>query len=481
MSILRQANAAIRDLKDEINPRWYPQFHIAPQAGWMNDPNGLCWFDGYYHVFYQHYPYTPEWGPMHWGHARSRDMVHWEHLPIALAPEGAEDKDGCFSGSAVVDDDQMALIYTGHKFHGAHSEDNLFQVQCLATSQDGLHFQREGMILDTPTGVNHFRDPKIWREGEHLMMVVGARVAGIGEVQLYQSKDLRHWDYVNTLGKANEKMGYMWECPDFFPLADKHILMFSPQGINAKGYHYRNLYQSGYIVGDWQNGNIFHPTQQFYEMDHGHDFYAPQSFVAPDGRRIVIGWLSMWESPMPEKADGWAGMLSLPRQLSLDGELRLRMTPVKELEALRGKHRSWSVSEMKEGTYQVEDCATAMEINLELDLARSTAERYGLTIGKGARIFVDSQAQRLVVERDYPQHQLSGYRSVPLPAEGILRLHIFIDRSSVEVFVNEGEFTLSSRIYPEHDDRALSLFSHHGQMIISSANAWQLNAAEAGA
>ena len=145
-SLLSKANEALSQQKDLINPRWYPRYHLAPPAGWMNDPNGLSWFDGYYHAFYQHYPWQPVWGPMHWGHARSRDMVNWEHLPIALAPEGPEDKDGCFSGSAVVEGNKLALIYTGHKFDGEAKEENLYQVQCLATSTDGIHFERQGII-----------------------------------------------------------------------------------------------------------------------------------------------------------------------------------------------------------------------------------------------------------------------------------------------------------------------------------------------
>ena len=212
---------------------------------------------------------------MHWGHARSKDLVHWEHLPVALAPEGPEDKDGCFSGSAVVDGDTLALIYTGHKFHGDPSdEENLYQVQCLATSRDGIHFERQGMVLDTPPGLHHFRDPKVWRVGDSWYMIVGARVGDTGQVRLYRSDDLHQWHEEGVLDEAEEKMGYMWECPDFFTLGDKHVLMFSPQGLAAQGYENRNLFQSGYLLGDWQSGQRFAREGQFVEMDHGHDFSA---------------------------------------------------------------------------------------------------------------------------------------------------------------------------------------------------------------
>lgn len=306
-----RAEQELQAKHEKLNLRWYPRYHLAARAGWINDPNGLVWFDGWYHAFYQHHPYSTQWGPMHWGHARSKDLVHWEHLPVALAPEGPEDKDGCFSGSAVVDGDTLALIYTGHKFHGDPSDEaNLYQVQCLATSRDGIHFERQGIVVDTPPGMHHFRDPKVWREGDSWYMIVGARDGDTGQVRLYRSADLRQWQDAGVLDEAEKEMGYMWECPDFFALNGKHILMFSPQGLAAKGYRNRNLFQSGYLLGEWQPGQAFVREGAFVEMDHGHDFYAPQSFLTPDGRRIVIGWLDMWESPLPEQQDGWAGMLS---------------------------------------------------------------------------------------------------------------------------------------------------------------------------
>ncbi|WP_222887785.1 glycoside hydrolase family 32 protein [Enterobacter sp. C2] len=461
--------------RDALNLRWYPRYHLAARAGWMNDPNGLVWFDGWYHAFYQHHPYSTQWGPMHWGHARSQDLVHWEHLPVAIAPEGPEDKDGCFSGSAVVDGDTLALIYTGHKFHGdADNEDNLYQVQCLATSQDGIHFARQGIVVDTPPGVHHFRDPKVWCEGESWYMIVGARAGETGQVRLYRSADLRQWQEEGVLDEAEAGMGFMWECPDFFTLGDKHVLMFSPQGMAAHGFKNRNLFQSGYLLGDWQPGQPFVRAGEFVEMDHGHDFYAPQSFLTPDGRRIVIGWLDMWESPLPEQQDGWAGMLSLPRELSLSADNRVQMRPAKEVESLRQGWYPWSVSTLNNQQISVAENTGAMEVVLNWKGAESDAEQYGLSLGDGLRIYVDAQMQRLVLERRYPQHGLCGTRSVPLTLDHDLHLRVFIDNSSVEVFVNDGEACLSSRIYPDANQRDLRLFAWSGSASLSDGGAWQL-------
>jgi len=461
--------------RDALNLRWYPRYHLAARAGWMNDPNGLVWFDGWYHAFYQHHPYSTQWGPMHWGHARSQDLVHWEHLPVAIAPEGPEDKDGCFSGSAVVDGDTLALIYTGHKFHGdADNEDNLYQVQCLATSQDGIHFTRQGIVVDTPPGVHHFRDPKVWREGESWYMIVGARAGETGQVRLYRSADLRQWQEEGVLDEAEAGMGFMWECPDFFTLGDKRVLMFSPQGIAAHGFKNRNLFQSGYLLGDWQPGQPFVRAGEFVEMDHGHDFYAPQSFLTPDGRRIVIGWLDMWESPLPEQQDGWAGMLSLPRELNLSADNRVQMRPAKEVKSLRQGWYPWPVSTLNNQQISVAENAGAMEVVLNWKGAESDAEQYGLSLGDGLRIYVDAQMQRLVLERRYPQHGLCGTRSVPLTLDHDLHLRVFIDSSSVEVFVNDGEACLSCRIYPDANQRDLRLFAWSGSASLSDGGAWQL-------
>ena len=473
---IAKAEQELQTRRAALNPRWYPRYHLAPRAGWMNDPNGLVWFDGWYHAFYQHHPYSTKWGPMHWGHARSQDLVHWEHLPVALAPEGPEDKDGCFSGSAVVDGDTLALIYTGHKFHGdPGSDDNLYQVQCLATSRDGIHFERQGQIIDTPAGLHHFRDPKVWREENDWYLVVGSRVGDTGQVRLYRSRDLREWQDEGILAEAKEGMGFMWECPDFFMLDGKRVLMFSPQGMAAEGYRNRNLFQSGYVIGDWQPGQPFVPDGEFIEMDHGHDFYAPQSFLTPDGRRIVMGWLDMWESPMPEQRDGWAGMLSLPREIRLGADNRLRMTPAEEVATLRGSYYPLLAQHLKNQSSPIVGDAEAIELDLVWDMNSATAESYGIALGEGLRIYVDAQAQRLVLERCYPQLLLEGSRSVPLPAADRLALRIFIDRSSVEVFVNEGESCLSSRIYPQEAQRQLLMFANNGDATLSSGGYWPLD------
>lgn len=223
------------------NDRYRLGYHIMPKSGWINDPNGFSYFNGYYHIFYQHYPYAPEWGPMHWGHARSKDLVHWETLPIALTPGDTEDKDGCFSGTGIVKDDTLYLFYTGHHYYGDNDPDHFWQNQNMAFSQDGLHFtkyQHNAIIPKPPEdNTHHFRDPKVWQHGDDYYMIVGSQNnESLGRIILYRSHDLLSWDYIGPVDMSNGQQieGYMWECPDLFELDGQHVLLFSPQGMDAE-------------------------------------------------------------------------------------------------------------------------------------------------------------------------------------------------------------------------------------------------------
>ncbi|MGE4799145.1 glycoside hydrolase family 32 protein [Yersinia hibernica] len=481
-SLIERANAAQQTLASQVGQNFYPHFHLAPPAGWMNDPNGLIFFKGHYHAFYQHHPYDENWGPMHWGHATSPDMLCWQHQPIALAPGDPWDKDGCFSGCAVDDNGVLSLIYTGHVWLKDEGDDSAIrEVQCLATSQDGIHFDKQGVVLTPPEGIMHFRDPKVWFEDDYWWMVVGARDSrDHGQVLLYRGISLHEWQFMQVLARADDDMGYMWECPDFFPLGDERILMFSPQGLAAQGYRHRNLFQSGVLRGQWQPGGDFTPSQPFTELDHGHDFYAPQSLLTADGRRVIIGWMDMWQSPMPTKADNWCGCLTLPRELSLDTQGQLLMQPIREVEALRQSSQSAiPATRLQDKQLLLENCRS-MEWQLLWDTATSQAEKYGLQLGDshgtGGRvsIYVDNQANRLILERYYPQHGLTGYRSVALAESGLLSLRVFIDSSSIEVFINDGQACMSSRIYPEPHERYLSLFAENGPAELLSAKYWHL-------
>ncbi len=293
--------------------------HFEPERGWMNDPNGLCFFQNRYHAFFQHYPHEPKWGPMHWGHAVSCDLLHWEELPIALYPDMLYENDGgCFSGSALERDGVLYLMYTSvSKEHG--------QTQSIATSRDGVHFEKypgNPVIEKSPLDPcnKDFRDPKFFAYGDEYRMVCGAGQDGLGSVLLFRSRDLLHWQYIGPLFQSRE-YGPVPECPDLFPLGEKWVLMFSRMDETRSAQ---------FVIGNFDGEHFF--PESFQQPETGTDFYAPQTFLDPAGRRIVIGWLFNWNRAVPENALR-AGALSLPRELSLK-EGKLRMAPVSEAQEL---------------------------------------------------------------------------------------------------------------------------------------------------
>lgn len=317
----------------------------------MNDPNGPIWWKGQYHLFYQLNPHAAVWGDMHWGHAISPDMVHWHHQPIALAPTpGGPDSEGCFSGSAIVFDGKPTFIYTGVQ-NAPPSEttihdgnDKLRETQMLATAEDDqlLHWKKlETPIIATPPQgiyVTGFRDPCPWQEGNDWYLGIGSGERGIGGcVLLYRSHDLRHWEYMHKLaqGKPNGKVavnpcdsGEMWECPDFFSVNGRHFLLYSTEN------------QVFWTTGEYDMLRHRYLPMRTGVLDQGSAFYAPKSFLAPDGRRILWGWLRETRPEAQFAAAGWSGAIGLPRVLTINKDGELEMNPAAEVETLRGAEES---------------------------------------------------------------------------------------------------------------------------------------------
>ena len=448
------------------NQRYRLGYHLMPSSGWMNDPNGFSYFQGWYHIFYQYYPYAAEWGPMHWAHARSRDMLHWETLPVALEPD--EKEDGCFSGSAVAHDGKLWLIYTGHHTPNEKDAEDFYEDQDVAWSEDGIHFTKyEGNpVLRTPAdNTKHYRDPKVWQEGDTFYMILGSQGRDtLGRALLYQSKDLLHWEHVSVLAKAKEleTEGYMWECPDFFHLDGNDILLMSPQGLEADGDRFRNMNQTGYLMGQLDPDNKTLARGEFREIDHGHDFYATQTMLTPDGRRVMIAWMNAWDSPMHEKADGWAGALTLPRELRVhDGQIY--QTPIAETEQLR------------------QETIFSGSMGLEKDYNLGRTAELQLTLEQpepGALLRLSDGQQSLQIDLDADQHRLivnrstkDGERAAVLKTSGTLQLQIFLDKSSAEIFVNDGELTFTERVYWQEAVQARLLSN-----VANQVQAWQLEA-----
>ena len=454
-----------------------PLYHFLPPANWMNDPNGLIQWQGRYHMFYQHNPAGPLWGTIHWGHAVSDDLVHWNDLPIALSPTpGGPDKDGCWSGCAVDDDGIPTLIYTG-----------VFPERpCVATSRDNLltweKYAGNPVIAGPPEGLDvlGFRDHCVWREGDTWYQLVGSGIRGVGGTALlYRSRDLVRWSYVHPLCVGDsEGARQMWECPDFFPLDDRYCLLVSGQPEFLHTYCFLGAYAD----------HTFTPETQGL-TDFGLYFYAAQTLLDDLGRRIVWGWIKEGRSGEAQQAAGWAGVMSLPRLLSLRSDGLLGMTPAPELEALRGRHHRFTNVHLTPTSSDVlgdvkGDC---LEILIVAEFGPGGAGRFGLKV----RCSPDGEEQTLIIydrevgclavdrERSSLDPEVSrGVQEGPLELDDdeCLRLRVFLDRSVIEIFAND-RACLTDRIYPARaDSLGLDLFSHGGSVMLNTVDIWEMGA-----
>lgn len=291
------------------------KYHFEPKFGWMNDPNGLVYFNGKYHAFFQHNPKEPKWGPMYWGHAVSEDLIHWTELPIALSPDMPyENSGGCFSGSAIVKDGKLYLFYTS-------VSEEYGQTQSVAVSEDGYTFTKYSgnpVIKHFPDdGSEDFRDPKVSLIDGKYYMVTGSGKDDVGKVLLYTSENLFDWEYIGVLYE-HEGFGKVFECPDFFKLGDNYVLMFSKM--------IEDMNKTQFVIGDF-DGCKFYP-KSLSAPEFGPQFYAPQTFLDNNGRRILIGWFYDWDRKLDKGVD-FAGALTIAREVSVvNGQIR--MFPVEE-------------------------------------------------------------------------------------------------------------------------------------------------------
>jgi beta-fructofuranosidase len=440
-----------------------PRYHFLPPKNWMNDPNGLIYWQGQYHMFYQHNPHNPFWGDIHWGHAVSDDLVHWKDLPLALIPDMPPvDDGGCWSGCAIDNDGVPTFFYTGVK--------NGIQGTCIATSDADLqHWQKDAANPTTVApqlpGYNQsqYRDPYLWLEGDTWYQVIGTEVNNRGEVLLYRSSNLRDWEYLHPLIPDEirgtlEDGADICECPNFFKLGDKYVLIFSV---------WRNdvLHYPVAFIGEFKN-LLFYP-ESMQRLDWGqYCFYAALTFQS-NNRRLMFGWLQEQRTREEQIEAGWSGVMSLPRVLTVENS-RLKIDFAPELQTLR-KEKIQLSNVVLDKSQTLEDMKSN-RLELQAAFTKSTAQRSGVLLHHGDEkilVLIDWSAEEIVVDTG-----LNVYKGKFEALNDKVDLHLFADNSVLELMANR-KVALTCRVYPKQVGGLVELYSEGGESKVS-LEAWNL-------
>ena len=422
----------------------------------MNDPNGLVRFKGKYHAFYQHYPYKPLWGPMHWAHCVSDDLVIWEHLPIALFPDKQydyhESEGGCFSGSAIVHGDRLFLFYTGCVKDSAQ-----FQCQCMAYSDDGIHFtkyeQNPVIAFPPPDGSRDFRDPTVWKAGDYFYMAVGTQHGNTGRIVLYRSADIYHWEYAGVFYECDPDETEMCECPDISIFGDRALLIFSSIGKRPE----KTLYISGSI--DYERGKF--NAEKTGRPDWGSDFYAPQTFRDDKGRQLLIAWQNSWGNSIPTIDAGWCGQMTLPREIWLGDDMEMLQKPVDEL-------ADYIVSESEiqleaSSEWQWLDGANGETLDISMTCSGDDGAVFELYLRcsedkkQYTKISIDTLSGTLTADKARSGCGPDGSTSAPLGVQEDYTVRVILDNSTLEVFSANGAVSMSCVIFPDSRSKGTAI------------------------
>jgi beta-fructofuranosidase len=455
-----------------------PRYHFLPPNNWMNDPNGLIHWGGHYHMFYQHNPNNPFWGDIHWGHAVSDDLVHWRDLPLALIPDMPPvDDGGCWSGSAVNNNGVPTIFYTGVQ--------NGEQTTCMATSDDSLLvWQKDNSnpILRAPQlpGFRYqdYRDPFVWREGDTWYQVVSMTINNQGQVLLYRSSDLRNWEYLHPLipqdvRETMSDVADIWECPNFFALGDKWVLIVS------MWKNHTLLYPIA-LIGEFRESHFY--PEQYQRLEWAEQcFYAPLTFQAHD-RRLMFGWLQEQRSKEAQIAAGWSGVMSLPRVLSLENNI-LKISPAPELASLRSDAFELNNKTLRPDVEETLDVqGDALELKLTLDLTENAVFTLALCCSPDGTeqtfLTYDNVKKELLLDttRSSLEPRVTAKKvSAPhTPREKTLTLHVFLDGSVLEVFA-DNEACITSRLYPTRSDSlGIRVQAQNAEVTLKQLSVWQV-------
>lgn len=475
MDKLSKANSYIAENK--VAKQFMPDFHVAPPCGWMNDPNGFSFYQGKAHLFYQFHPYSEVWGPMHWGHVETTDFVKWTELPVALAPDKDYDDAGCFSGSGIETPDGHLLVYTGVIEKEEDGQKNVYQNQCLAFG-DGKTYKKvennpviSGEMMPENFSREHFRDPKIWKEEDGYYMVVGNKTDdGVPQIVLFSSENAKEWKYESVLASDKDgKLGVMWECPDFFELDGEHMLICSPQDI-AANEELHNGNNSVYYMGTYDKSQHTFDYKNVYSIDDGLDFYAPQTTLLPDGRRIMIGWMQSWDSNIRPADQKWACMMTIPRELQLkDGKLVQK--PVREIENYR-KNPVIYENEVINGKCKL-DGINGRVLDMTVEIVSGESKEFTISFAENDKYHTDftvyPEKNRIEIDRTFSgmvRDAIAIRRAQIKTKKENMKIRVILDKFSAEIFLNDGEQVFSSTFYTPIDADSIS-FTCDSEVVVN--------------
>jgi len=429
-----------------------PIYHLQPPANWNNDPNGTLYYNGYYHMFYQHNPFSDRWNWMHWGHMRSKDLVTWEHLPIALWPSLEKGEEHCFSGSAIVNrKGEPMLFYTsiGHdapeQWVAIPGDDELITWE--------KHPANPILHIDDHKGevIEDWRDPQLIHEGDQTLMVIGGHPDDKGgSIMLYKAlnDDLTEWDYLGTAFSGEEGN---WECPNFFRIGDKWVVIYSPHG------------QVMYYTGNFDLDTYKFTPEQQGSVDYGSNYYAPNSMEDGKGRRLLWGWI-----PDFKENQGWQSAITVPRNLTVSKDGWLIQEPVEELIDLRSEQVHMNTFTLKDETREIE--VPGHEFELLAECSNLSAGSYGIRVNREQK----GEVFEITVAGDLIHF---GEEEISLEPYGLgddLSLRLFFDRTVVELYVNGGLLCATSVVYPDKENPAWELFAQGGELEVKSLDIWKM-------
>lgn len=446
---------SVVELNDEFSSTIYPlkgdfrnKYHIEVPNGLINDPNGLSYNKGIYNIFFQWNPYTCEHKYKHWGLVSTKDFIRYKKPKIMLAPDLPIDKDGCYSGTANFIDDKLSVFYTGNvKENGVR-----IPHQNIATfSKDNTLIKKEPLIVGIPYGyTEHLRDPfYIDINGIHCL-VIGAQNKNLkGRAVVYISKDMKRWNFYGEIKTKLNDFGYMWECPNLINIDGLDVLLFSPQGLEKREFEYQNLYQSGYILGDYDFKNNIFVHGSFNELDYGFDFYAPQVFK-DDKRTIMIGWLGMPEDNIekesPTLKNNYIYTLTMPRTLSIKGG-KLKQLPLEEMKSLR-KEVLLDKTNIICDKHEFNVTNRSLEVNLDLEVFSDF--KYILKFEKEEIILEYKKIDNvLILDFTNLSKGKNGIRKVKMSEDKLRNIQMFIDVCTLEIFINDGDIVMTSSFFTE--------------------------------